>query len=64
MYNNEQILFYRLHRSKHWISLQIHSAYTIDLSVITDSHQTRDIDPMLYKCWASVVDGGPTLIQH
>ena len=28
------------------------------------SQQTRDIDPMLCQCWASVVDGGPTLAQH
>ena len=26
--------------------------------------QTRDIDKMLDQCWASVVDGGPTLVQH
>ena len=25
--------------------------------------QTRYIDPVLDQCWASVVDGGPTLIQ-
>ena len=29
-----------------------------------DTDPSRDIDPMLYQCWASVVDGGPTLIQH
>ena len=28
------------------------------------SQQTRYIDPMLVHCWASVVDGGPTLDQH
>ena len=26
--------------------------------------QTRHIDPLLDQCWANVVDGGPTLIQH
>ena len=26
--------------------------------------QTQVIDPMLVQCWASVVDGGPTLDQH
>ena len=26
--------------------------------------QTRHIDPMLEQCWADVVDGGPTLVQH
>ena len=28
------------------------------------SQQIRDFDPMLYQCWASVVNGGPTLLQH
>ena len=28
------------------------------------SQQTRDIDPMLDHCWASGVEGGPTLVQH
>ena len=26
--------------------------------------QARDIEPMLDQCWASVVDGGQTLIQY
>ena len=26
--------------------------------------QTREINPMLVQCWASIVDGGPTLYQH
>ena len=29
-----------------------------------NNHQTRDIDTMLFYCWASVVDAGPTLKQH
>ena len=24
----------------------------------------RNMDPMLYQCWDSVADAGPTLIQH
>ena len=28
------------------------------------SQQARDIDTMLDQCWASVVDGGPTLVKH
>ena len=28
------------------------------------SQQTRDIEPLLDQCWASVVDGGPTLNQQ
>ena len=28
------------------------------------AQQTRDIDPMLGQCWASVVDAVPTLPQH
>ena len=26
--------------------------------------ETRGIHPMLFQCWASVEDGGPTLKQH
>ena len=26
--------------------------------------QTREIDPMLEKCWVRVADSGPTLAQH
>ena len=26
--------------------------------------QTQDIEPMLFRCWASVADGGTTLKQH
>ena len=29
-----------------------------------DIYITRDIEQMLLKCWACVVDGGPTLQQH
>ena len=32
------------------------------LSTLTQ--QKRDIHPMLYQCWPTVYDGGPTLIQH
>ena len=28
------------------------------------SQQTRGIEPILFYCWASVVDGGPTVKQH
>ena len=28
------------------------------------AQQTRYIDPMLFQCWSSVADGGPTLKQH
>ena len=27
-------------------------------------HQTRDIALVLFRCWASVADDGPTLNQH
>ena len=26
--------------------------------------KTRHVDPMLDYCWPSVVDGGPTLVEH
>ena len=29
-----------------------------------NTQQPQDADPMLIQCWASVVDGGPTLDQH
>ena len=33
--------------------------------VLTEaSQQTRDVEPMLVQCWASVADYGPTLNQH
>ena len=32
--------------------------------VIKPSQQSRDVYPMLFYCWASVADGGPTLTQH
>ena len=28
------------------------------------SQQARDIDPMLDRCWASVVAGEPVLVKH
>ena len=28
------------------------------------SQETRDIEALLVQCWASVVDGGPTLNQQ
>ena len=28
------------------------------------SQQEQYFGPMLSQCWASVVDGGPTLVQH
>ena len=32
--------------------------------MLTPTQQTRGFHPMLFQCWASVVDGGPTLKQH
>ena len=28
------------------------------------SHRTRDVEPMLFQCWPTVCDAGPTLNQH
>ena len=44
-------------------------AFKADLKVdqrLDLSQQTPDIDPMFDfdQCWASVVDGGPKLVQH
>ena len=37
--------------------------YAINLG-LSSSQQTQNIDLMLGRCWASVVDGGPTSNQH
>ena len=31
---------------------------------ISATHQTRDDDPMLFYCWPTIPDVGPTLKQH
>ena len=28
------------------------------------AHQTLGIHPMLFQCWASVIDGGPTTLKQ
>ena len=28
------------------------------------AQQARDVEPLLFKCWANVEDGGSTLKQH
>ena len=38
--------------------------YTLGLPRGILPHQTRDGEPMLAQCWASVEDAGPTLSQH
>ena len=62
-----QCLMYVIKLKKCLLHVQcdtIHRTYTcIDLSHYC-SQQTHRIDPMLVQCWASVVDGGPTLKQH
>ena len=32
--------------------------------VFVSSQQTQKIDPMLFQCWSTVYDAGPTLKQH
>ena len=34
------------------------------VSAVITAKQTRAVDPMLYKCWADVEDGGPTIKQR
>ena len=34
------------------------------IELIITTQQTRGIHQMLFQCWASVEDGGPTLKQH
>ena len=29
-----------------------------------NAHQTLGINPMLFQCWASVEDGGPTTLKQ
>ena len=38
--------------------------YQVSSSEGVNSQQTRGIHPMLFKCWATVFDAGPTLKQH
>ena len=52
-------------------SIQFHSTlllhrvlFYIQTGRCVTSQQTRDVDPMLFLCWADVGDGGPTLKQH
>ena len=57
-------------RSRCFSSHLIHSvAFDVHFVLFTcivgsTRQQTRHIDPMLGQCWASVVDGGPTLAQR
>ena len=49
---------------KSWRSETEHATYqSLRLPKIL-SQQTRDVDPVLFQCWASVADGGPTFKQH
>ena len=67
-------LYHRLLESTYlpdWMHLPIYQTGCIYLSTRPNlllphlpTQQTQDIDPMLVQCWASVVDGGPTLDQH
>ena len=50
-------------REKVKISM-IHEIVSTDCLLICLSQQTRGIHPMLFQCWASVEDDGPTLKQH
>ena len=43
------------------ILLMHHSSPTVTVS---HARQTRDVDAMLARCWASVVDDGPISNQH
>ena len=36
----------------------------IELYIYTHTQRIRGADRTLVKCWADVVDGGPTLNQH
>ena len=40
------------------------AACTITPCLVLPQHCTRDIDPMLNQCWASVYDASPTLNHH
>ena len=48
----------------HFLLLAVHIT-SIVINIVTGrTQQTRGIHPMLFKCWASVKDGGPTLEQQ
>ena len=46
------------------MTLVIDAVPFIKLSKGGFTQQTRDIESLLVQCWASVVDGGPTLNQQ
>ena len=48
--------------TKDYVNLEIYLSIDCQQSNVTQ--QTRGIHPMLFQCWASVEDGGPTLKQH
>ena len=41
-----------------------HFSCFMHLSQAALPYQIREVDPMFFKCWAWVADGGPTLKQH
>ena len=47
-----------------WFILNQTSPIISGIFLSADTQQTRDVDRMLFQCWADVVDGGPTLKQH
>ena len=50
-----------------YYALKLSSLLLTDMKVSDNAYnmqQTRDIHPMLFQCWASVGDGGPTLKQY
>ena len=61
-----------IQENENWSSLSTMTAACLNVIRYSDTstlinlttQQTRDIDPMMDQCWASVVDGGTTLVQH
>ena len=46
------------------LRLDITTNSTLGQRLVFASQLARDIEPVLDKCWASVVDSGPELHQH
>ena len=41
-----------------------HTAFDICINLMALLQQIRDMDSMLFECWATVCDGDPTFQQH
>ena len=46
---------------RHWASMRSFDKVSIGEEI---SQYTQAVEPMVFQCWSSVADGGPTLHHH